>query len=364
MRHHRVHRSFFQIMIKSFCVALAIVCLSCGPVLAGDAEAVANPATQAGRLQAEFSRAKSTDERRAVAEALLALGKDGGRRLHGAARGEFLKRLPRSSAGYQRTAAKVLEGRLGTGKAGEIDSLRKTIRDVAATAELSKELIEQKSDPALARLEVLLVVTSAQVLEADSELAAARAELLELADWAERAAALVPEKDRGKLPPLPGKAGVAAEFAAADALAALMAAPLTPADRQTLSANVQLAAQLDPEEARGIQRLNQIRFLVGLPAQMIDLKLVTACRVHSEDMATKDFFAHESPVAGRENPWKRAAAAGTSASAENIFMGMPDGEAAIEGWWHSPGHHKNMLGGQRRTGLGRSGERWTQLFGD
>lgn len=352
-------------MIQAFAGAVAIVGLVCGSAIAADAEAVATPAAEARRLQEEFGRAKSPDERRAAAEALLVLSEDGGRRLHGAARGDFLKRLPRYSAAVQRACATAVAGRFEKGNPGaEIESLRKTIRDAAATTELTKAMIEQKSDPALARLEALLVVTPAQVLEADPELRAARAELLELADWAERAAALVPQKDRGKLPPMPGKAEVAKELDAADAIAAFAAVPLSPGDQQVLKANRQLTAQLDPEEARGMQRLNQIRFLVGLPMQAIDLKLVAACRVHSKDMATKNFFAHESPIAGREDPWKRAAAAGTSASAENIFMGMTDGESAIEGWWHSPGHHKNLLGVQRRTGLGRSGERWTQLFGD
>jgi uncharacterized protein YkwD len=120
---------------------------------------------------------------------------------------------------------------------------------------------------------------------------------------------------------------------------------------------------LDPEEVRGIRRLNEIRLLVGLPAQATDLKLVAACRTHSEDMCREGFFAHESPVSGRETPWKRAQAAGTTASAENIAAGTDSGGGAVQMWWHSPGHHKNMLGGQPRTGLGRYERHWTQLFG-
>lgn len=344
-------------------MAIAIVRLSCGCAYAADAGAT--PAADAKRLQSEFIRAKSSDERRVIAEGMLELGPDGGRRLHGTARGECLKRLPTYSASFQRAAAKMVAGRFEKNNGpAEIEALRKTIREVAETSELTKELIEQKSDPARARLEELLVITPKEVLKADPEVASARAELVTLADWAERAAALVPEKDRGKLLPMPGQADIIAQLDAADTLAALMTVPLTPSDRQTLTANGPLATQIDPEEAKGIAKLNQIRILVGLPAQIIDLKLTTACRMHSEDMATKGFFAHESPVPGHETPWKRAAAAGTSANAENIFAGSSEGEAAIEGWWHSPGHHKNMLGGQRRTGLGRSGDQWTQLFGD
>ena len=74
-------------------------------------------------------------------------------------------------------------------------------------------------------------------------------------------------------------------------------------------------------------------------------------------------FAHESPVEGKRTPWDRAARFGTSASGENIAGGQTTGAGANLGWWYSPGHHKNMLGGFGRVGLGRSGELWTQMFG-
>jgi len=80
-------------------------------------------------------------------------------------------------------------------------------------------------------------------------------------------------------------------------------------------------------------------------------------------MVEHGFFAHDSPLEGRETPWKRAAQEGTSASAENIAAGQATGEGAISAWWYSPGHHKNLLGGHARIGLGRHEETWTQLFG-
>lgn len=323
-----------------------------------------SPAAEARRLQAEYKRAGTAPEKQRIAEALLALGPEGGRRLHGIARADLLQRQPRYAASFQRGVARLLDQRRGTGDpTAEIESLRRTIRDVAAAADLSREMIEARSDPAIERLQELLLVPPADVLAADPALAAEREELLALAAWAERAAALVPENDRARLPRVDTRAEAAARLDAADALAAVSALPISPADRQALAANATLARDLDPEEVRGILRLNEIRILVGLPVQAIDPGLVTACRVHSQDMATRGFFAHESPVAGRESPWKRAQAAGTSASAENIAAGADTGEAAILMWWHSPGHHKNMLGDQKRTGLGRYEGHWTQLFG-
>ena len=52
-----------------------------------------------------------------------------------------------------------------------------------------------------------------------------------------------------------------------------------------------------------------------------------------------------------------------SGSIGPAFTGTVDGAAANQMWWHSPGHHKNVLGNHTRVGLGRSGKYWTELFG-
>jgi uncharacterized protein YkwD len=76
------------------------------------------------------------------------------------------------------------------------------------------------------------------------------------------------------------------------------------------------------------------------------------------------FFSHESPVPGKKTPWDRAKRFGTTASAENIAAGYQDGRAVNLGWFHSPGHHRNMLGNHRRVGVGRAGGYFTEMFGD
>ena len=55
---------------------------------------------------------------------------------------------------------------------------------------------------------------------------------------------------------------------------------------------------------------------------------------------------------------------GTSASAENIFCGCQDGPSANLGWFHSPGHHVNMLAAHHRVGIGRAGGYFVEMFGD
>jgi uncharacterized protein YkwD len=143
----------------------------------------------------------------------------------------------------------------------------------------------------------------------------------------------------------------------------VLAMTLSAQDRKALEFNETLRATTDPAEFAGTLELNRIRIALGLNALRIDEKLGNAARDHSKDMVNLGFFAHESPVEGKKTPYDRASRAGTSASSENIAQGHGTGEGAIEGWWYSPGHHKNMLGSHGRTGLGRHETTWTQLFG-
>ena len=103
--------------------------------------------------------------------------------------------------------------------------------------------------------------------------------------------------------------------------------------------------------------------MLGLSALAIDGNLCDAARDHSKDMETLHFFAHESPVPGKKTPWDRARTSAPWPSAENIYRGCHDGQAANQGWFHSPGHHANMLGNHARIGVGRSGLYYTEAFG-
>ncbi len=130
--------------------------------------------------------------------------------------------------------------------------------------------------------------------------------------------------------------------------------------------NDQIAVKGDvlPKEREGIREMNEWRLLLGLNALEIDPKLCDASRGHSEDMNKNGFFAHDSPIKGKETPWKRAAIEGTKASGENIYMGSESPGAANKGWFFSPGHHKNMFrASHKRIGLGKYSRHWTQMFG-
>jgi uncharacterized protein YkwD len=337
-------------------------------------------------------RDRGADEaaRDAAMTELLFLGVEGPKALTGWLERELRSRAKETEkeerrilAAFEKAAAGLLKQRLDGKAWSEIEELRRVVLRNARDGELTKARIEGESDPAMARLGELLTVGADDVWEAEPELygewddlLVARDRhgvLLETFEAARAALSVQPEgrrhAERLADPEVP--LGADELLDRADALAEL-ATPMSGADRKVLEENAALpvtagealeAGELGPEEQAGVLDLNLRRILLGLPAQRIDLKLCHACRDHSKDMAELGFFAHESPVEGKKTPWDRAARAGTSAGSENIARGARTGPDAIRQWWYSPGHHRNMLGGGGRTGLGRFGDHWTQLFG-
>ncbi len=118
--------------------------------------------------------------------------------------------------------------------------------------------------------------------------------------------------------------------------------------------------------------INNERRNNGLTALSLDSKLSDIARVHSQDMAQNNFFAHEN-LRGQD-PTARASAQGyscyksygsyyTSGIAENIFQNnlytsttsinfipfhdwstqSEIAESTVQGWMNSPGHRQNIL---------------------
>lgn len=121
---------------------------------------------------------------------------------------------------------------------------------------------------------------------------------------------------------------------------------------------------LDPEEAKNLRKVNQYREAIGLLPYEIDARLVQAARRHSREMVEKGYFSHESPTPENKSFGDRAKNAGyKGAAGENIASGTSSGEGAFNMWFGSPGHHQNMAGGAQAIGIGRFGNRMTQVFG-
>ncbi len=263
---------------------------------------------------------------------------------------------------FYRQAVATMRARAGNTNFQEIATLRQTVLGLPPAANLTKETIIRLADPAVKRLKEILVIGRADVLDRSEALQAEREKLHETGLlWQQCNVYLyneMPDDDKPKEPPnfenyLQGE----------EELAVGMAAPMGARTRAVLVANARLAPRLDPEEARAILSLNLIRNLLGLNPLAIDVRLCAAARDHSNDMQTHKFFAHESPLPGKKTPSHRAARFGTQGSGENIFAGSQDGRVANQAWFHSPGHHKNMLSAHARVGVGRSGRHFTQMFG-
>ena len=143
-------------------------------------------------------------------------------------------------------------------------------------------------------------------------------------------------------------------------------APVTPAP---------LPAQPGPDRSvapllAGVVTLtNAERTRRGLVALAVEPRLTAAAQAHSDDMARRHFFAHESPEGQSVADRARARGYVYRIVAENIAAGQRTAEEVVTGWMNSPGHRANILNGDlRQIGVGYAlggeyGTTWTQVFG-
>lgn len=118
------------------------------------------------------------------------------------------------------------------------------------------------------------------------------------------------------------------------------------------------------EENAVFDLVNEERAIHGVRPLSRDDRLLDAARAHSEDMATNDYFDHDSQD-GR-SPGTRILEAGYSWNTygENIAYGYRSPESVMSGWMNSPGHRNNILNSSFcDLGVGFSEFYWTQDFG-
>lgn len=117
-----------------------------------------------------------------------------------------------------------------------------------------------------------------------------------------------------------------------------------------------LAVAVDIEE-QVFQAINRIRAENHLLPLSAAKDLSAVARLHSQDMATRDYFSHVSPEG--DNVRKRITRNGITnwnRLAENIAMNYGYGNPAIvavKGWLESPSHRHNILDENlTETGIG------------
>lgn len=312
-----------------------------------------------------FRRARGEQRQRdELMDVLFKYGDVAVRQLQELVDAELHGHLQEYAGNYMRRASGLYRSRLTPANAAQVQRLRNQVLALKDDESLTRQRIVAEGDPAIDKLRNLLVIPRETVLE-DEVLRAKRAQLVELSQSWQRIQEYFLKKRPVPIGDGPQR-GPSFEdhLRGEEDMAAQLAMPMQPANRRTLAANARLETQIGREEARAVMACNLMRNLLGLNVLAIDLKLCTAARDHSKDMTTLKFFAHESPVQGKKTFADRAANFGTTSSGENILKGTTDGNQASLSWFHSPGHHKNMLGSHNRVGVGRHEVHFTKMFGN
>lgn len=124
---------------------------------------------------------------------------------------------------------------------------------------------------------------------------------------------------------------------------------------QTTPIALTISEGLDAEERIFLQKINDHRVANNLAPLQVSVALTKASDYHAVDMATKNYFAHDSQD---DTTWsariKRYYDYNTY-YAENIAAGNATGDATFTQWKNSPGHDANMKGANYRViGIARA----------
>ncbi|GES32482.1 CAP domain-containing protein [Streptomyces angustmyceticus] len=116
-----------------------------------------------------------------------------------------------------------------------------------------------------------------------------------------------------------------------------------------------------------VELVNAQRAQHGCGPLSVDRRLQAAAQAHSDDMAARNYYEHNTPEG--VDPGTRMTKAGFpwASWAENIFKSPKDPATAMDGWMKSPGHRDNILNcSYKSTGVGvnlsANGPWWTQDF--
>jgi uncharacterized protein YkwD len=123
----------------------------------------------------------------------------------------------------------------------------------------------------------------------------------------------------------------------------------------TTSINLTLADGLDAEERGFLAKLQEYRAANGLAALQVSVALSRAADVHAQDMATQNYFSHDSKDGTSWSARVKQHYNYATYLAENIAAGNSGGDATFAQWKNSPGHDANMKGTSYRViGIARA----------
>ncbi|MDW5299978.1 MAG: CAP domain-containing protein [Sedimentibacter sp.] len=113
--------------------------------------------------------------------------------------------------------------------------------------------------------------------------------------------------------------------------------PTTPTTNTTVS-----SSNLSYEQ-KVAELVNVERQKAGLSALTLDSTISNVARTKSKDMATNNYFAHQSPTYGSAGDMLTKFGIKWSAWGENIASGQRTPEAVVTAWMNSAGHKANIL---------------------
>lgn len=115
--------------------------------------------------------------------------------------------------------------------------------------------------------------------------------------------------------------------------------------------------------AQVVDLINQERADAGCGPLTVDPRISRAAQKHSEDMASRGYFEHDTPE-GRDFESRMTAEGYPEPGGENIAKGQDDAPQVVREWMDSASHRRNIEDCSfRTTGVGLSGGYWTQDFG-
>tara|TARA_B110000014_G_C20122594_1_gene595636 strand:+ start:1030 stop:2103 length:1074 start_codon:yes stop_codon:yes gene_type:complete len=316
--------------------------------------------TLASSLFKDYEKYQGNHKKRTeIIRQMMGLGRPVAQKMFDIIDRDIRKKWPLYQGGFTASARKTGARKNTVNVRNEIAALQLKVQSLRSMGKgLTKEKIIRIGDPALKRLHKIKVIEMREIFNSNSKLSKQRESIVALAEQRsvciDRLVLREDEAETFGLKEISGYEKLTASLALGPPLEHL----------QILNLNSKINKSVPPKEAAAVRDMNQYRILIGLRPCLLDPLLCLASREHSKDMREKKFFAHKSPIPGKKNPWERAKLAGTTANAENIFKGNKEGHAANQAWWHSPGHHINMLSpNAKRVGMGVNEKHWTQMFG-
>ncbi|KAK1944144.1 Uncharacterized protein P3T76_004056 [Phytophthora citrophthora] len=138
----------------------------------------------------------------------------------------------------------------------------------------------------------------------------------------------------------------------------------------TIATNVNTYTAYDDYASAMLAAVNKQRATKGLKALCLNKKLHTAAQRHSDDMAAKDYMAHDGSDGSTMSERITQAGYDWNSVAENVAAGQIDVDAVMVAWINSPEHLENIMGDYTMFGsayafnkAGTYQHYWTQDFG-